>query len=204
MHALAGRRHCHCCGRFACSPVPVVFECPECRLSGRPFAFCRAYGPYEGVLREAVHRFKYGGRTDLAAPLGEMMARTARLHTAYHDADLLVPIPLTDASLRRRRFNQAALLAGVVGRELGVPVRPVLAKVRETPAQAGLPRAARLGNLSGCFTVVGAEADGLRGRMVVLVDDVFTTGSTLSEAARVLRESGATRVLGLVFVAGRS
>lgn len=212
MSALSGRPHCDWCGRFIQGSTPVSFYCPECRLTKRPFDRCRAYGPYEGVLRDAVHRFKYGGARDLGRPFGELMAWTVRRHQAYGTADLLVPIPLTEETFRRRGFNQAALLAGTVSRELGIPSCAVLAKVRKTSPQAGLSRAARLTNLSGSFAVVGeaekagevGEADKIRGCTVVVVDDVFTTGSTLSEAARVLREAGAARVLGLVFVAGRN
>jgi ComF family protein len=202
IRALSGQRHCNWCGRFTRNLWAHTPYCPDCRTAQWPFDRCRAYGPYEGVLRDAVHRLKYGGTRELARPLGEFMARAVREHVAYYTADILVPVPLTEEDFMRRGFNQAALLANVVSRELGIPTRAVLAKVRRTPAQAGLARAARLTNLSGAFALVGDEAV-VRGRAVVVVDDVFTTGSTLSEAARVLRAAGAERVLGLVFVAGR-
>jgi ComF family protein len=203
MRALSGQPYCNCCGRFSRSPAFVSTYCPECRVTRWPFDRCRAYGPYEGVLRDALHRLKYGGARELAGPLGELMARAVRQHQAYYTADLLVPVPLTEETFTRRGFNQAVLLANSVSRELGIPVRTVLAKVRQTPAQAGLSRAERLANLSGAFAVLD-EAGGIRGRTLVVVDDVFTTGSTLSEAARVLRAAGAARVLGAVFVAGRN
>ncbi|MBE0466997.1 MAG: ComF family protein [Candidatus Desulforudis sp.] len=202
MGALSGKPHCDRCGRFTGTAAPVHY-CPECRSTRWPFERCRAYGPYDGVLRDAVHSLKYGRRRELARPLGELMARTVHPQEAYRTADFLVPVPLTGEAFKRRGFNQAALLADSVGRELGLPVRPVLAKVRNTPAQAGLSRAARLKNLAGSFAVTGGTGI-IRDRTVVLVDDVFTTGSTLSEAARVLRKVGAARVLGLVFVAGRN
>lgn len=130
------------------------------------------------------------------------MARTIRRYEAYSGADVLVPVPLSREAFRRRRFNQAELLAREIGGQLGIPVRSVLDKIRDTPAQAGLLRAARLTNLAGCFRFVD-EPQTVRGRTVVVVDDVLTTGSTLSEAGRVLLETGASRVLGAVLVAAR-
>lgn len=201
--ALSGQPHCDRCGRFFSSgPVPAPQLCRDCRQAQWPFEYCRAHGPYEGLLRDAVHRLKYDRRRDLAGPLGELMARAVRRYEAYSGADVLVPVPLSRETFRRRRFNQAELLARAVGGKLGIPVRPVLVKVRDTPAQAGLSRAARLNNLCGSFRFVDGPGT-VRGRTVVVVDDVFTTGSTLSEVARVLLETGASRVLGVVFVAGR-
>ncbi|WP_049752625.1 phosphoribosyltransferase family protein [Candidatus Desulforudis audaxviator] len=203
IEGLSGQPYCDRCGRFF-SPVPAPEPrlCRDCRRVARPFECCRAYAPYEGVLCEAVHRLKYGRRRELAGPLGELLARTIRRYEAYSGADVLVPVPLSREAFRRRRFNQAELLAREIGGQLGIPVRSVLDKIRDTPAQAGLLRAARLTNLAGCFRFVD-EPQTVRGRTVVVVDDVLTTGSTLSEAGRVLLETGASRVLGAVLVAAR-
>lgn len=190
---------CPLCGRFgaAASGGP----CPDCRRNRPPFALARACAPYEGAVRTAVLRLKYGRCRALAGPLGEVMAEAARAEPAFGGAAALVPVPLSAARLRERGFNQADLLAREVGRRLGLPVVHALVKERDTPPQVRLPRTAREQNLKGAFRAVNHGM--LGGQSVILVDDVLTTGSTLAAAARALREAGVSDVFGLTFATGR-
>jgi len=199
-------RYCGRCGRLPgkgallnCSAAPL---CPECHGRDWPFVLARAAGPYEGVLKGAIHRFKYAGRRSLAGPLAGLMAGIVRAEPLMAGADLIVPVPLAGDKLHLRGFNQAFLLAREVGALLRMPVNGrSLVKVVETPAQAGLSRTAREWNLKGAFRVTNA-AD-IQGKSILLVDDVFTTGSTMSSAAVVLSRSGAGQVFGLSAAAGR-
>jgi len=189
-------RHAAFCPACASSLVPL--EATEQRaghgdpLGIRPLV---AFGAYGGALREALRRFKYGARPDLGRPLGELGRRAAR--QARLRADLVVPVPLHARRLGERGFNQAALLARLVAVEVGGQLLPrALRRSRATAPQAGLDRAARRRNVAGAF-VARAPAR-IRGRSVVLVDDVATTGATLEDCARALREAGAREVSALV------
>lgn len=176
--------------------------CRECGKQDWPFVLVRAAGPYEGVLKEAIHRFKYAGKRSLAGSLAGLMAEAARAEPVFETIDLAVPVPLAGEKLRLRGFNQAALLAGEVGLRLGLPVDTrSLVKEIETPSQAGLSRPARKSNLENAFRVAGG-AD-FRGKIILVVDDVFTTGSTMSAASSVILRAGACRVFGLTAATGR-
>lgn len=162
------------------------------------FARARAVALYDGVARDLVHRLKYGDRLDLAAAMARMMASAGSELLA--EADCLVPVPLHWSRLWRRRFNQAALLAGRVGRIAGIPCETgLLARVKATRPQVGLSRPARAQNLQGAFRVPAAARARLQGRRVLLVDDVMTTGATANAAARVLLRAGAGSVDVLAF-----
>lgn len=147
-------------------------------------------GPYDGALRSIIQAFKYDGRRSLARPLAAMM-RT-------HGADILalaeavVPVPLHRSRRLQRGFNQAEDLA----RHLGPPVIAALRRTRRTAVQAELPAARRHANVKGAFAATG-DVTLLAGRIVVLIDDVSTTGATLDACALVLKERGATAVLAL-------
>jgi ComF family protein len=172
--------------------------CPACAggVVVAPKGPVTAFGVYGGPLGEALRRLKYEGRPDLATPLGDLLRRAAR--TGRLRADLVVPVPLHPARLAERGYNQAALLAAAVARELGTPLEPrALRRIRHTPQQARLDRAARLSNVAGAF-VPGARGERVRGRRVVLVDDVATTGATLGACSDALRDAGASSVTSLV------
>jgi ComF family protein len=170
-------------------PAQAAVLCRRCRLAPPPYRALIAPWRYGGELAIALRRFKYGGargagRPELARALGSLLA-PALLGTA---ADVIVPVPLHAGRLRERGFSQAHALAAAL--RLPMPVAPLLARVRATKVQAGLGRAARLGNVAGAF----AAAPGARGRHVLLVDDVVTTGATVAACARALRHAGAASV----------
>lgn len=158
-----------------------------------PFDRARAAVVYDDVAREVVQSLKYRDRTELAGLVGRMTARAAR--ELLVDADVLVPVPLHPRRLWMRRFNQAALIAGVIGRESGVPVSlEALQRIRATRAQVGLSGRERADNVRGAFRVPPAAKPEIAGRKIVLVDDVLTTGATIEAATRALKRAGAARI----------
>jgi ComF family protein len=144
-------------------------------------------------LRQAIHQLKYDSLRALAAPLGELMGQGWEyLAPRGIEIDAIVPVPLHHRRQRERGYNQAALLARVLGQKLGVPVdEGMLARIRHTRPQVGLNVAQRQANLLGAFQHIGSGASRKR---LLLVDDVCTSGSTLQEAAAALRQGGASKV----------
>jgi ComF family protein len=163
------------------------------------FARARAVARYDGERARALaHRLKYYDRLELAEPLGRWMARAGA--DILRDADLVTPTPLHPLRLAARRFNQSALLAKVVARESAVPADlRLLRRVKSTAPQVGLTRAQRATNLSGAFRVDSERTIEIKGKAIVLIDDVLTTGATANAAARALLRAGAIRVDLLVF-----
>jgi ComF family protein len=153
----------------------------------------RAAARFGDVARELVHLLKYGDRLDLARPLGGWMARAGRDLLA--DADALVPVPLHWSRLFQRRFNQSAVLARQISKRSGVPViDDVVLRTRATPPQVGLARKERAQNVQGAFRVEPPARIRVKGKQLIVIDDVLTSGATVDACARVLRRAGATRV----------
>jgi ComF family protein len=145
-----------------------------------------------------VHRLKYSDRAELARPMGRWMARAGA--DILSGADALAPVPLHPLRLWTRRFNQAAALAQAVARETGTRCDPfLLARVKATQSQVGLSRAQRADNVQGAFRAPKEAHARLKGRRVILVDDVLTSGATANAAARALLRGGAAQVDLLVF-----
>jgi competence protein ComFC len=168
--------------------------CPACRPgAGHHFAAARAAGGFQGPLRQAILRLKYGGRRALAEPLGAYLADFLSSNPFGDDLDVIVPVPLHPSRLRARGFNQAALLCCQVGARLGVPVDAVcLRRVRRTRPQVTLRAGERARNVRGAFAVERPHL--VDGKTVLLIDDVVTTCHTVDECARVLSDAGARRV----------
>ena len=151
--------------------------------------------PFTGPVRASVHALKYDGVRELAGPLGAAMA--TRWRAAGRGGEALVPVPVHRQRLRERGYDQAALLATAVGGALGLPVMAALARTEATRAQHGLGRAARARNVASRFVVPGPFVGAVADRWLVLIDDVVTTGATLSACARALMEAGAMGVSAL-------
>ena len=174
--------------------------CAGCAASPSPLAACRAAALYAGDVESWIRRFKYprrGWRGLDPAPIGVVRRLVLEAAGAAPGPppERIVPVPLHPRRLRERGFNPAALLARCVAREQRCRFDPaLLLRVRDTPSQTGLDRRARRANVRGAFRV----RDGARApRVVWLVDDVVTTGSTLAEAARALRRAGVREVVAI-------
>ncbi|MFI5374062.1 MAG: double zinc ribbon domain-containing protein [Candidatus Rokuibacteriota bacterium] len=201
---------CRCCGRamggfpLAAGPASPGAEsagplCGACRRQPPAFAYARAAVRYEDVAREALHAFKFGGHRALATPLGDLLIEAVEGRLPAGLPDLLVPVPLHPRRERERGFNQSRLLARRVGRAWGCPVRDdVLVRAVATPSQTTLDGAARRANVRRVFRLRRPEL--VAGRHVLLVDDILTTGATVSECARCLGEAG-PRTVGILTVA---
>lgn len=168
-------------------------RCPDC--IGCCYHFSRGYTAalYERLVKDCIHNFKYNYNTYLAGTLAQLMIKFSLKYIDIRKIDVLVPVPLHWRRFRQRGFNQAQLLAKRISIDLGIPVRKnVLRRIRHIPSQVELPRCERLDNVKGAFKV--RNTDGLIDKLVLLIDDVFTTGATLDECSRVIMEAGAKDV----------
>lgn len=202
---------CPYCHKILDNPRTPV--CPSCQpklpwLSGRAAERrvdftegCFSPLAYQGAVPEAVRRYKFGPVRACSTPFGAVMAQCLQDHLTQ-GADLITWCPLSRKRLRERGFDQAELLARAVGRELSLPVLGTLKKVKNTQPQSGLEEdSARRANARGAYIVLpGLE---LEGKNVVLVDDVVTSGATISECAGLLRMAGARAVYGLTLAQAR-
>ena len=203
MHRIAGHV-CARCGERLFSPYAVDGldgepRCGLCRRIEPTFSRAVAYGSYESGLRELIHLLKYGGVRPAAWVLGRMLADVIAMIEPLFQADgvVVVPVPLHRTKLRQRGFNQAELIARTAlkispSRERLHLCTGAFERKRETPSQIGLTSHQRRENLRGAFGVTQPEV--VKGREVLVVDDVYTTGATVSECAKVLRRAGATKV----------
>jgi ComF family protein len=194
---------CAVCGERIFSPYVVSSPDvePRCGLCSRVkplFERAVAYGSYEDGLRELIHLLKYGGVRPSANVLGRMLAEAIASLGADPPSDtIIIPVPLHSTKLRQRGFNQAELIARAAIKIRGVESRlhlrgNVFERKRDTPSQIGLTGHQRRANLRGAFAVTKPEE--IKGREVIVVDDVYTTGATVSECARVLLRAGATKI----------
>ena len=191
------RPNCRKCGRAADS----TRTCKECRTTKLYFNRAHSACLYEGPLKEIIHRFKYNGALVLAGPLSGLMIDFANNNPAVlENIDLISYVPLGAKRLRKRTFNQSQLLAARLAKEFGLELCHALSKPRPTRNQNELSRDERLSNLEGAFTV--RQEVNITGMRILLVDDVMTTGATLSECAKVLKASGAKEVRCLTLARG--
>ena len=190
---------CERCGQ----PEPHFGPCRLCVEWPAAFRSVRSAVWLDENARPAVHALKYTGLPRIADDLAIAMAK---LQSPADGASVLIPIPLAKKRLRERGYNQSEMLARALARQWRIPVLvDLLARTRETPTQTALTPATRLANVAGAFEVRNAKfgmrnfAFRLSNCELILVDDVFTTGATLAEAARALEQAGAKQILGVTF-----
>jgi ComF family protein len=186
------------CRSCLSSFIPAGPLCPRCGELLPPAAPCScipesaplrglfALSWYEGAWRQMLHRFKFRGKRSLARPLGSWLGRLIREETCWEPA-FVIPVPLHRRRLRERGYDQAQLLARFAATALGVPLRPLLARIRPTAAQSSLSHHQRQENVRGVFACRRAA---LPGKRALLVDDIYSTGATMQEAAAVLQKQG--------------
>jgi ComF family protein len=170
-------------------PLDDEGRCRLCASGERPFDGVYSLGAYQGRLRELIHLFKYAGIRSLAGPLGVWLAEACPRQQSY---DAIVSVPLHWTRRWKRGFNQSEMLGAELQRHLGVRMLRLLRRRKATPSQAGSTAAARRRNLRGAFAVRAPEQ--VRGKSILLVDDVFTTGATAAAAAAALKRAGAAHV----------
>ena len=181
-------------------PFPAVegtdHLCGECLAAEKPYAVARSVGLYEGTLLKAIHLFKYKGKIGIGRILGALMADFAGSLWDMKAFSLVLPVPLHKSRLRQRGFNQAVILARVLAKRFTLPLDfMALRRHLLTAPQVGLGREDRLTNVRGAFSI--HKPAKVAGRRILLVDDVYTTGSTLSECASILMRADAEAVAAL-------
>lgn len=190
---------CACCGLpFAYGaddddPGTTELLCGACLAEPPAFARARAVMRYDAASRPLLLAFKHGDRVESAATFGGWMARAGA--GLLGDSEIVAPVPLHWRRLFARRYNQSALLAQAVARHGDVALVPdLLLRRRATPSQGRLSRTERMRNVAGAFTVHPRRAEALRGRRLLLIDDVMTTGATVAACARAALKAGAASV----------
>ncbi|HWP12624.1 MAG TPA: ComF family protein [Ramlibacter sp.] len=206
-HAWPAQPVCEACvARFAqpharcrrCAlPVPSgVADCGQCLGAPPHLDECHAAVSYEFPWSALIAQYKFNGQAGWARSFATLMRSTPWVEPALDQADLVLPMPLSRQRLAERGFNQALLLARALAP--GKTEAHLLLRIRHTAAQTALDRDDRLGNVKGAFAVDPQMDSKLRGRRVVLVDDVMTSGASLFTAAQALRQAGAAWITGLV------
>ncbi len=199
----APRPRCLRCA-LAWSATEAAPSCPDCQGRALPLQACFAAVDYGYPWADLLTRYKFQRQSGHSALLAGLLLRTAGVReclAGLGPQDCLLPMPLSAERLRDRGFNQAWELAKTLHARSGCQARlsaRLLLRLRHTEAQSGLPRQARLANVRGAFLVEPLAAHAVRGRLVVLVDDVMTSGASLSAAALALLEAGASAVQALV------
>jgi len=185
---------CACCGLpFEFDPQMEDALCGACLLERPAYRKARAVFSYDEVSRRMITQFKYSDRAERAHSYAPWLARTGVALIA--ESEVLIPVPLHLWRMLQRRYNQAALLAYSLSDYCGLPVWPdALLRVRHTPPQASLDRAARLENVKTAFAANPAYADALAGKRVLLIDDVMTTGATIVACTRTLLSAKVAQV----------
>jgi competence protein ComFC len=191
---------CDRCGKYLLESEGPF--CNDCETRTPPFEISRAVGPYEEPYRISTKVLKFLGRRQLAYRMGKMMAAVVKKEPRFWPIDMIVPVPSTRASIKQRGFNQTEALGCQISKELKIKMYPhLLVRVKETPSQRECSREEREKNLLQAFDI--RNVDCIKGKNILLVDDVFTTGSTSRECARTLLDHGAKKVNVITWATGK-
>jgi competence protein ComFC len=184
---------CSICGDPADGRVEQRYSCSYCRRRAPYFTMARSAVRFRGPVRDAIHTLKYGATPCLGRDLAQWLVACHTAHFANRQLDAVICVPLYPARQRDRTYNQSALLARELARQIGIPAQlRCLRRTRPTATQISLNARQRRVNVEGAFAV--RHPEWVQGRRLLLVDDVMTTGATCNEAARVLKDAGATDV----------
>ena len=184
---------CDCCGTPLPGDDPGPVLCDACLAQPRPWTRGRAAFLYAGTGRKLVLQLKHADRLDLVPPLAVMLARAAE--PILRPKMLVAPVPLHRLRLVRRKFNQSAMLAQGLARERGLACVPDLfVRTRPTATMEGMTRVERMANLEGAIAVTPKHFDRIKGKHLLLIDDVLTSGSTLEATAEAALAGGAAKV----------
>lgn len=164
--------------------------CDNCTKYDKYFDLNRSPLVYDGVGSDLIKKLKFGGKKYIAAELAKLMAD--EYYSENIKADVILFVPMTDKEIKERGYNQSELLACEMSARLGLPVAEKLVKTKDTDRQKKLSAKERRENLKDVFDVVGKEE--IKGKNILIIDDVFTTGATVNECARVLKKAGARKV----------
>ena len=192
---------CTCCGLMLKQPQADQHLCGNCTMQPKQFRMARAAISYNQQSTAIIHRFKYGGKIQLAKSLGGLMLNTYLQHWRHEDIDFILPVPLHNQKFRNRGFNQSHLMVNswkeiyAGSRRIAFNGRlrtDLLIRSKRTVSQTGLGRQQRLENIKGAFSVRLPKV--VDGKKILVVDDVYTTGATVDECARSLLKVGAAQV----------
>jgi ComF family protein len=184
---------CPSCGLpYQNYPVDTGYLCGNCLLGTPPYAGARAFGYYAEELSRLIQGMKFHGRTNLIEPLAALLTDSFFMTWEKEEFDFLTPIPLHRKRKRERGYNQSELLARALARYIAVPFNPALQRIRTTLPQVGLTDAQRRENVRKAFQLVNPTQ--IINKRILLIDDVMTTGATVSSAAQTLLDGGALRI----------
>lgn len=193
---------CSCCGKPFFIGGMEDHLCGECLTEKKFYTKARGVLFYEGVVKEAIHRYKYSSEIYYARPFGWLMYERGKRYIDFKEYDLLIPVPLHKKKLMEREYNQSLLLAQEISNHTGIPVELfVLERRKGTPSQVGLKKEERERNVRGAFIILNEKK--VKARRILLIDDVLSTTATVNECAGVLKKSGAERVDVLALARGR-
>jgi competence protein ComFC len=189
---------CSICGKYLLHGEKI---CESCRKSKPLFVIARAVGPYENEFCKAIQILKFLGRKKLAYKMSKMMAEVVNQEPGFGKPNLVIPVPISRGHRQHRGFNQSELLARGISKALRLPLdTTTLLRVKETPSQRELSREERENNLLYAFKIINNKK--IKDKNILLVDDVYTTGSTSRECTRILLEAGAAEVAVITWATG--
>ncbi len=189
---------CNICGKPFFNPILLetadYLICEECREEKRFFAKSISLAIYQEEFKEIIHQFKFYNKPYVGNYLGKKLSNLIRTEDKYKNIDIIMPVPLQKKRERERGYNQSLIVAKIIAKELKIKLlKDILRRRGDNPPQSNLSLKERKKNIRGCFYV--KKANLIKDKRILIIDDVFTTGSTVNECARVLRHSGAREIL---------